>query len=105
MPCLASNKEVFYIPGAEYVGQYLSASPDQRIVEIFQNRFINPSSWDHYYELANNIFSKNDVILFQAALRSDIEGLGIWYKSEESIMYVMHIYTNQQTQIVILIKF
>ena len=81
----ASNKKVFVPPGAEYYGKLFSSSADQRYAEIGQNRFMVATSWDHYYQLLQQVFSINDVVYLSNGLDPEEEKEGNWYISDETV--------------------
>ena len=80
---LASNKEVFYIPGGVIVRDWMATSIDPRYAEIGKNRLILPNSWDDFSLLLEQVFSRNDVILLDLADEVD-HSIGAWYRSDES---------------------
>ena len=85
MPCLASNKKVFTIPGAAVYEKFFSNSADPRYAEIGQNRFIIPSSWDQFTQFLQQVFSKDDLVWLSNTIMAEQKEFGNWYKSDEPI--------------------
>ena len=80
---LESNKKVFYIPGGGIVQDWMATSSDPSYAEIGKNRFIVPESWDQFYQMLEQVFSSNDLILLDLADEVDFS-FGVWYRSDES---------------------
>ena len=75
--------KVFVYPGAEFHQKAFSTSEDPRYRTIGQNRFIIPSSWDHFDQLLQQVFSEDKLIYLVETLDSSEKAVGHWYRSDE----------------------
>ena len=86
---VASKKKVFVLPGNQITQQFFATSPDPRMAEIGDNRFIVPSAWSGepgaFWDLMDQIFSKNNVMLFIGGISANERKMGTWYTAHETV--------------------